>query len=94
MSNGPHGLNIPDFIDPVLTPADAAVPLVPAPATSVPINLHTHGRNVSPNLNADNVLLEIRAGMGNTYTYDLPVNHPQGVYWYHPHRHQLTESQV
>jgi FtsP/CotA-like multicopper oxidase with cupredoxin domain len=94
MSNGLHRLKIPDFIDPVLTPADAAVPLVPAPATSVPINLHTHGLHVSPNLNADNVLLEIPAGMGNTYTYDIPADHPQGVYWYHPHRHQLTESQV
>ena len=94
MSNGLHDLNIPDFIDPVLTPADAAVPLVPAPATDVPINLHTHGLHVSPNLNADNVLLDIPARMGNTYEYDIPADHPQGVYWYHPHRHQLTESQV
>ena len=94
MSNGLHDLTIPDFIDPVLTPAGATVPLVPAPATSVPINLHTHGLHVSPNLNADNVLLDIPAGMGNTYEYDIPFDHPQGVYWYHPHRHQLTESQV
>jgi FtsP/CotA-like multicopper oxidase with cupredoxin domain len=94
MSNGLHDLDIPDFIDPVLTPADAEVPLTPAPATSVPINLHTHGLHVSPNLNSDNVLLEVPAGMGNTYTYDIPADHPQGVYWYHPHRHQLTESQV
>jgi len=94
MSNGLHGINIPDFIDPVLTPADAEVPLTPAPATSVPINLHTHGLHVSPNLNVDNVLLEIPPGMGNTYTYDIPADHPQGVYWYHPNRHQLTESQV
>lgn len=94
MSNGLHDLTIPDFIDPVLTPAGATVPLEPAPATSVPINLHTHGLHVSPNLNADNVLLDVPAGMGNTYTYDIPADHPQGVYWYHPHRHQLTESQV
>lgn len=94
MSNGLQDLDIPDFIDPVLTPAEAAVPLVPEPATSAPINLHTHGLHVSPNLNADNVLLDIPAGMGNKYEYPIPADHPQGVYWYHPHRHQLTESQV
>ena len=54
------------------------MPLVPAPATSVPINLHTHGLHVGPNLNADNVLLDIPAGMGNTYEYDIPFDHPQG----------------
>lgn len=94
MSNRLQDLTIPDFIDPVLTPADSTVPLTPEPITSVPINLHTHGLHVSPNLNADNVLLDIPAGMENTYEYDIPADHPQGLYWYHPHRHQLTELQV
>jgi FtsP/CotA-like multicopper oxidase with cupredoxin domain len=26
-----------------------------------------------------------------TYTYDLPTNHPAGLYWYHTHRHGEAE---
>ena len=40
--------------------------------------------------NADNVLLVIPAGMGNTYDYAVPSNMPNGLYWYHSHRHTVT----
>src|SRR5260370_8368398 len=62
--------------------------------TSSPINLHIHGAHISPRGNADNVLLHIPAGMSNTYTYDIPRNMPQGLYWYHSHLHGLTSAQV
>ena len=62
--------------------------------TSSPINLHTHGAHISPKGNADNVLLHIPPGMSNTYTYDIPRNMPQGLYWYHSHLHGLTSPQV
>ena len=62
--------------------------------TSSPINLHTHGAHISPKGNADNVLLHIPPGMSNTYTYDIPRNMPQGLYWYHSHLHGLTAAQV
>src|SRR6476646_11165445 len=62
--------------------------------TSSPINLHTHGAHISPRGNADNVMLHIPPGMSNTYTYDLPRNMPQGMFWYHPHLHGLTSAHV
>ena len=64
------------------------------PSTSAPLNLHTHGLHVSPDGNADNVLLDIPAGMGNTYDYAVPKDMPNGLYWYHSHRHTLTAQQT
>ena len=32
--------------------------------------------------------------MGNTYTYDVPKNMPNGLYWYHSHRHTMTAQQT
>ena len=49
---------------------------------------------MSPDGNADNVLLEIPAGMGNTYDYAVPADMPNGLYWYHSHRHTLTAQQT
>jgi len=83
-------LTIPDFYDPSYAAAGEAVPLSPRQLTSSPFNLHTHGVHVSPRGNADNVLLRIPPGMTNTYTYEIPGDHPQGVYWYHSHLHTLT----
>ena len=40
------------------------------------------------------MLLSIPAGMGNTYTYDVPKNMPNGLYWYHSHRHTMTAQQT
>ena len=67
--------------------------IYPPALTSAPLNLHTHGLHVSPSGNADNVLLDIPAGMGNTYDYAVPKDMPNGMYWYHSHRHQLTAQQ-
>jgi len=87
-------LTIPDFYDPAFTPKGAMVTLYPKQLTSSPFNLHTHGLHVSPRGNADNVLLDIPAGYTNTYTYVIPDDHPEGMYWYHSHRHTLTSQQT
>src|SRR5262249_40334695 len=79
------GLNIRDYFSPQYTPKGQSVPIYPEQMTSSPINLHTHGAHISPRGNADNVLLHIPPGMSNTYTYDIPRNMPQGLYWYHSH---------
>ena len=50
-------------------------------------NIHLHGLHVSPRDNADNVFLEIPPGKPFTYEYHIPKNHPDGTYWFHPHRH-------
>lgn len=92
--NDLQGLDIKDFYDPAFTPKDGQVPIYPPTMTEAPLNLHTHGLHVSPQGNADNVLLSIPAGMGNTYTYDVPKNMPNGLYWYHSHRHTMTAQQT
>jgi FtsP/CotA-like multicopper oxidase with cupredoxin domain len=92
--NGLTGLTIRDYFVPQYTPKDQPVPLSPEQMTSSPINLHTHGAHISPKGNADNVMLHIPPGMSNTYTYDIPRNMPQGLYWYHCHLHGLTAAQV
>lgn len=77
-----------------MAPKGGEVPIYPPALTESPLNLHTHGLHVSPSGNADNVLLSIPAGMGNTYTYDVPENMPNGLYWYHSHRHTMTSQQT
>ena len=92
--NGLTGLTIRDYFIPQYTPKGQPVPLYPEQMTASPINLHTHGAHISPRGNADNVMLHIPPGMSNTYTYDIPKNMPQGLYWYHCHLHGLTAAQV
>jgi FtsP/CotA-like multicopper oxidase with cupredoxin domain len=92
--NDLQGLTIRDFYNPAFTPTGAEVPIYPPALESAPLNLHTHGLHVSPSGNADNVLLDIPAGMGNTYDYAVPTDMPNGMYWYHSHRHQLTAQQT
>ena len=87
-------LTIKDYFIPSYTPKDKSVPLYPEPMTESPINLHTHGAHISPKGNADNVMLDIPPGKSNTYTYDIPRNMPQGLYWYHCHLHGLTAPQT
>ena len=88
------GLDIEDFFDPAMTPKGGDVPIYPPTLDEAPLNLHTHGLHVSPSGNADNVLLSVPAGMGNTYTYDVPKTMPNGLYWYHSHRHTMTAQQT
>jgi FtsP/CotA-like multicopper oxidase with cupredoxin domain len=57
-------------------------------------NLHSHGLWVSPTGNSDNVLLSIKPGVKFQYEYNIPVDHPAGTFWYHPHRHGSTGIQV
>ncbi|MBM4268734.1 MAG: copper oxidase [Deltaproteobacteria bacterium] len=83
-------LTIGDFYDPAFIRRADTPPLYPRQLTSSPFNLHTHGLHVPPAGNADNVLLDIPSGYTNTYTYDVPDDHPEGMYWYHSHRHTLT----
>ncbi len=90
LDNALTNLTIGDFFDPKYIAKGEVVPLYPEQMTSSPINLHTHGLHVSPKGNSDNVLLHIPGGMSNTYTYKIPVDHPQGAYWYHSHLHGLT----
>lgn len=57
-------------------------------------NMHYHGLNVSPMPGNDDVYLTI--GAGSSYRYDMPIpaDHPQGLFWYHPHFHPLVNHQI
>ncbi len=59
-----------------------------------PTNLHTHGLNVSPVGQGDDVFATIGAGQERSYVYDLPADHPSGTFWYHPHLHGSVAAQV
>ncbi len=57
-------------------------------------NLHVHGLHVSPQDNGDNPFVHIGAGSTFNYEYELPADHPPGVFWYHPHLHGSVAEQV
>lgn len=57
-------------------------------------NMHTHGLWISPAGNSDNVLLTIRPDVMFQYEYNIPLDHPAGTFWYHPHLHGSTALQV
>ncbi|WP_010202089.1 multicopper oxidase family protein [Salinibacterium sp. PAMC 21357] len=59
-----------------------------------PSNLHVHGLHVSPEDNSDNMFVTVEAGDSFDYQYELPPDHPPGVYWYHPHLHGFVAEQV
>ncbi len=59
-----------------------------------PTNLHTHGLHVSPLGNSDNVLLNIEPTKSRRFQIQIPPDHPQGLYWYHPHDHGFVGDQI
>lgn len=59
-----------------------------------PTNLHIHGLHVSPEGASDNPFLSIGPSETFDYRFDLPPDHPTGVFWYHPHRHGHVADQV
>ena len=59
-----------------------------------PTNLHVHGLHVSPEGNGDNIFITVDPGRSFDYAYQLPADHPPGVYWYHPHHHGMVADQI
>ncbi len=57
-------------------------------------NLHVHGLHVSPSGNSDNVFLTVNPGESFQYEYQIPADHPAGLYWYHPHMHGSVHTQL
>jgi FtsP/CotA-like multicopper oxidase with cupredoxin domain len=66
-------------------------------------NMHTHGLHVypgiiSPGLYGDYVVdgagEGVAPGENRQYQYDIPLTHPDGPFWYHPHLHGSTAMQV
>jgi FtsP/CotA-like multicopper oxidase with cupredoxin domain len=60
----------------------------------LPTNMHYHGFNVTPRGRGDNIFLSINSGDSFRYNFPIPANHRQGLYWYHPHRDPLLNTQI
>jgi suppressor of ftsI len=59
-----------------------------------PTNLHFHGLHVSPGGEADNIFRMVNPGETAQYVLEIPLDHPTGTFWYHPHMHHLALEQV
>ncbi len=58
-------------------------------------NLHYHGFNVSPIKPGDQVVTTaVDSAKSFTFAFRLPAWHPEGLYWYHPHPHGVSDGQV
>ncbi|UQA97075.1 multicopper oxidase family protein [Streptomyces halobius] len=61
---------------------------------AIATNLHTHGLQVSPSGNADNIYIRIDPLGSHAYAYTIPKDQPAGLHWYHPHFHGSTTHQA
>jgi FtsP/CotA-like multicopper oxidase with cupredoxin domain len=61
---------------------------------SEPTNLHFHGLHVAPTGTADNVFREVPPGDVASYGFQIPDDHPAGLFWLHPHLHGSVARQV
>ena len=59
-------------------------------------NVHFHGLNVPPLCHQDDVLNTVIESGDPAFQYSIqiPSNEPPGLYWYHPHIHGNTSTQV
>ena len=64
-------------------------------------NLHVHGLDVAPHLfqplgtrDPKAKMIHIEPGETFDYAFELPKDHPPGLYWYHPHHHGSTAVQA
>lgn len=57
-------------------------------------NVHYHGTHVSPLAPSDSVFITVKPGESYQYVVNFPKDHPQGLFWYHPHWHGTTEYQI
>jgi FtsP/CotA-like multicopper oxidase with cupredoxin domain len=77
-----------EYMPPVLRvrPGDT-VRLVLDNAGSTDANIHYHGLGVTPKVPGDNVFLLVNPATTFQYDFLIPADHPQGLFWYHPHVH-------
>jgi suppressor of ftsI len=86
--------------NPSATPAPGIDPL-DNPHAFNSTNLHVHGMQVVPHIfdpigtsNPSASIIAIAPGASLQYPFVLPSDHPSGLFWYHPHAHGSTDTQV
>jgi FtsP/CotA-like multicopper oxidase with cupredoxin domain len=57
-------------------------------------NIHYHGFLVTPQGAGDNVFLDIMPETTFQYDFQIPADHPSGLFWYHPHFHPEVNPQI
>jgi len=57
-------------------------------------NFHSHGLEVSPQGNSDNVLRMMEPGTTNQVEIKIPTYHHAGTFWFHPHHHGAVTFQM
>ena len=57
-------------------------------------NFHMHGGHVLPSGFGDNVVARYTSGQNWTTKIEIPKDHGQGSYWYHPHYHPAVNVQL
>lgn len=64
--------------------------------TSNSTNLHFHGMNLPPKCHQDETIFTLINPGDPIFTYhvQIPAAEPPGLYWYHPHPHGLTQTQI
>jgi FtsP/CotA-like multicopper oxidase with cupredoxin domain len=95
-----HGMAIPARL-----PADYIYMLVPPGTTSDKPAAdphaghgsgHGHGSPAKGPVTIPGYMAGMKVTAGNTYQYEwtVPSDHAQGLFWYHPHPHGISEDQV
>jgi suppressor of ftsI len=57
-------------------------------------NLHYHGMHISPVAPADYMGVMVDPNGSYRYRFQIPSNHPAGLFWYHAHVHGLVTNHV
>jgi FtsP/CotA-like multicopper oxidase with cupredoxin domain len=81
---------------PICTAKKQADPCESGAMTPVSTNLHFHGLTVPPVCHQDDVLKTSIQPDDKPFEYRLriPDDEPPGLYWYHPHLHGFSKTQV
>ena len=81
---------------PICTAKKSADPCESGAMTPVSTNLHFHGLTVPPVCHQDDVLKTSIQPDDAVFDYRLriPEDEPPGLYWYHPHLHGFSKTQV
>ncbi len=99
ISRAPANANVPEIakaLGPICTTKPDVDPCARAAMTPVSTNLHFHGLSVPPVCHQDDVLKTSLQPDDPPFEYRvrIPIDAPPGLYWYHPHIHGFSKTQV
>jgi FtsP/CotA-like multicopper oxidase with cupredoxin domain len=86
----------PEFHMTAAAAAGGSNPCLGGTMTSTSTNIHFHGLNIPPVCHQDDVIRTSIDANAPPFQYkiQIPANEPAGLYWYHPHPHGYTKTQV